>query len=156
MPDTDSSIQVIAKTQRIIVNQNESAGIKVFVKTQRIIVEPNQAVLVESVPKVQRLVLIPTSSVSVVNAGQMGPKGPAGPQGIPGVPATFIELSAYTHIQETPAIEWIVTHNLGFLPAGVHIQDTSGTKIEGDVSYVSSTVIVFTFSAPFAGLCYLS
>lgn len=111
--------------------------------TQRLIINPNEIILGS---KIQKISVRTGSSVSIVNAGPVGP---------PGVQGESIQ-PAYFHVQEVPSDEWTITHNLLFRPAGVFVQDSSGANVEGDVSYVSDFVIVINFSSAFSGLCYLS
>lgn len=80
-----------------------------------------------------------------------GPAGPAGPQGAPG-PAggTFI------FAQAVPSKIWTINHNLGFDPAGIRIVTSSGSELEGAITYTSPNQVVVTFSTEFAGTAYLS
>lgn len=68
----------------------------------------------------------------------------------PGPPNSF-----YRHVQTSPASIWTITHPLGRRPA-VTIVDSAGTPVEGDVDYPSTSVVVASFSAPFAGEALLS
>lgn len=56
-----------------------------------------------------------------------------------------------------PDTLWSVQHNLGFKPAGIRVEDTAGTDIEGgDVTHISTNALTIEFSFPFAGKVYLS
>jgi hypothetical protein len=69
---------------------------------------------------------------------------------IPGPPNTWFQ---YT--QGTPASSWTITHSMGRYPA-VTIVDSAGSVVEGDIEFVSTSVLIITFSSPFAGDAYLS
>jgi hypothetical protein len=83
--------------------------------------------------------------------GAAGPAGPAGPAGSGGGTG-----GALYYPYPTVSNVWTITHNLGFFPAGVAIEDTAGTSVVGDVEYVDSNTLIITFSFPFAGVVYLS
>lgn len=56
-----------------------------------------------------------------------------------------------------PATLWTIQHNLGFKPAGIRVEDTAGTDIEGgDVTHLSTNALTIEFAYPFAGNVYLS
>ncbi len=57
-------------------------GVEVLSRTQRIIVQPKTSVVgVTVLSRVQRIILEHSVSVSVINAGPIGPRGSSGPQG---------------------------------------------------------------------------
>lgn len=96
-----------------------------------------------------------TSGTVVVDAmassstiGETGPAGPAGPSGS--------STAAYTHTQASPSATWVITHNLGYRPAGVHVEDSGGSDVEGDVTHDSVNQLTLTFGASFSGVAYLS
>lgn len=72
-----------------------------------------------------------------------GPQGPVGPYGND------------SHIQDTAADTWLITHSIPYQPS-LTILDSSGRVVEGDVTYLSATQIQVEFSAPFAGVAYMS
>lgn len=74
-----------------------------------------------------------------------------GPKGDP----TPLTALAYAHIQDVPTTEWLITHTLPYSPS-VTVIDSAGRVVEGDVTYPSGSTITVTFSAPFAGVAYLS
>lgn len=84
--------------------------------------------------------------------GNQGIQGPQGPQGPPGT----AENTDYTHDQMTPSATWVVVHNLGYRPAGVHVTDSSGNDYEGEVTHNSVNQLTITFSAAFSGTAYVS
>ena len=63
--------------------------------------------------------------------------------------------SKYTHTQQSPALTWAITHNLGWRP-GVTVVDTSETVCVGDVEYNSDNQLTLTFAQSFGGKAYLS
>ena len=62
---------------------------------------------------------------------------------------------SYTHIQDSPALTWIVNHNLSYNPA-VSVVSSSGDLVHGDVNYSGPQQVTINFSAPFSGRVYLS
>lgn len=95
--------------------------------------------------------------------GPQGPAGPAGPQGDPGPQGpTGPQGPAgqdgegdlkYTHIQSGAAVTWTINHGMGKQPA-VTAFDSSGRELFGDVSHVSGSTAVLTFSAAVSGEAY--
>jgi hypothetical protein len=65
-------------------------------------------------------------------------------------------VEAYTFTQATPQQVWVITHGLGFRPAGVRVVDSTGTDVIGAVSYPSINVVRIDFSYPVSGIAYLS
>jgi hypothetical protein len=64
-------------------------------------------------------------------------------------------LSNYTHTQGTPSATWVIDHELGFNP-NITVEDSSGSTVEGEITYNSLTRVTLTFSAAFSGVAYLS
>lgn len=91
------------------------------------------------------------------NTGPTGPtgSGPDGPTGVTGATGPAGAGGNFTFPQGTPVSVWVINHGLPFNPQ-VTTLDSSGQEVEGDVVYTSSTQIVVTFAAPFAGVAYLS
>lgn len=65
------------------------------------------------------------------------------------------EDKSYTHIQNTAAATWTITHPLN-KRASVTIVDSAGTEVEGDIQYVSDSTIIANFTAAFSGKAYLN
>jgi len=61
----------------------------------------------------------------------------------------------HIHSQISPSSTWTITHDLSGYPA-VSVVDTAGTLGYGEISYSSTTEVVVSFSAPFAGYAYLT
>jgi len=61
----------------------------------------------------------------------------------------------YTHEQLTPATEWLVVHNFGFIP-NVYTTDLQGNEFEGIVVPVDDSTIKIVFTEPVSGYAYLS
>jgi hypothetical protein len=59
----------------------------------------------------------------------------------------------YVHVQNVPATEWEVVHNLGKRPAVV-IVDSAGTRVMGTVQYYSGNLLYVRFSTAFSGTVY--
>lgn len=64
-------------------------------------------------------------------------------------------VQTYVHNQLSAASTWIITHNLGRMPA-VTTVDSSGTVVLGEVSYTDSNTVCIFFSSPFSGRAYLN
>ena len=60
----------------------------------------------------------------------------------------------YTHVQASSA-SWVIAHNLGKIPS-VTVQDGSGNRVHGDVSYTDLNNLTITFNIAFAGTAYLN
>lgn len=84
--------------------------------------------------------------------GLPGAPGPPGPPGPPGDPA----LTSYVHDQMIPSATWIILHNLGYYPAGIHVSDSGGSDCEGEVTHDSLNQLTLTFSAAFSGRALVS
>lgn len=74
--------------------------------------------------------------------------GPPGPPGTSG--------GSFTHAQMTPALVWMITHDLDYRPAGVITVDSAGSEVEGAVSYPADNIVRIDFAVPFSGTAYLS
>jgi hypothetical protein len=79
--------------------------------------------------------------------GPAGPEGPAGPQGLPGG-------SSYSHIENSPASDWVINHNLNRYPHVTVI--VSGTEVDADVTYNSLNQVTVSFGSPQSGRAELS
>jgi hypothetical protein len=75
----------------------------------------------------------------------------------PDTPSGSISTLTRRYVFSQPAAiaQWDVTHTLGGRPS-VMVVDTSGAVVVGDVTYLSDSQLVVTFSAPFAGYAYLT
>lgn len=61
----------------------------------------------------------------------------------------------YVHEQLVPTTVWMVDHFLNGHPA-VHVEDSAGTDVVGDVRYLDRDHLTITFAVPFAGTAFLS
>ena len=145
---TDTQINVLSRTQRIIVNPNNSLNL----------VGPKQV-------------------IQIVNAGPQGPQGFLGPQGVPGPigfsayeiavlegfvgtevewlttlegpqgpPGPISEApQAYRHVQTSPASTWFVQHDLGYRPSVSEIKDSGGTLWTGTPVHVDDNSLTLSF-----------
>lgn len=65
--------------------------------------------------------------------------------------------TGYRHVQSIPSDTWTVTHNLGYKPGGIIVEDSAGEEwIAFAVEYVDDDSLTLTFSAAFAGWAYIS
>lgn len=82
--------------------------------------------------------------------------GPKGELGWPSEP--FFSPSAttrYIHTQPSSSDTWVINHNLGGYPS-VTVVDSASTVVLGEVTYISTSQIRVSFSAPFSGFAYLT
>ena len=64
--------------------------------------------------------------------------------------------TAHIHTQATASSSWTINHNLGYYPGGVSIIDSAGSKVYGDVTFISENQLVVNFSSAFGGKAYIS
>lgn len=136
-------------------------------ETTEIVIEQNSTiveVLVEGVDRevveVERLsapaqVLVEQTvhEVEFSATGERGLPGAPGAQGPPGEDAKAVN---YTHTQNTLSVVWTVSHNLGYKPGGVLVEDADGNEIEPTIVHMNNNVILLTFYQPTAGTAYIS
>lgn len=65
------------------------------------------------------------------------------------------EAGVYIHEQNVAASTWVIEHNLNTYPT-IDIVNSAGSKVIGDVNYVSRNRIDVSFSAEFKGVAYLN
>lgn len=61
----------------------------------------------------------------------------------------------YVHDQQTASASWVIIHNLGKF-ASIHIVDTAGDEVIGDVTYNTINQITVTFSSAVSGKAYIN
>lgn len=61
----------------------------------------------------------------------------------------------FIYTQNTPSATWTISHNLAFHP-NVTVVDSSGSIVEGEISYPNPATVLLTFAAAFSGNAYLS
>lgn len=106
----------------------------------------------------QKIIVSPSSSISVVNAGPVGPsgiqgdpgnsgvqgeqgvQGVIGPQGVQGIPGSGINSTTPFPIL-IPLDEWILVHNYGYHPQ-IHIEDSTGRSVHGAVDYPDNNTVL--------------
>lgn len=74
---------------------------------------------------------------------------PASPFFIPGATARYV------HTQAAASSTWTINHSLGGYPS-VMVVDSASTVVIGEVSYISTTQVQVSFTAPFSGFAYLT
>lgn len=133
--------------------------ITVLSRTQRIL----------AVVKTQKVVVHSDRSVTVIDAGPIGPSGPPGSSSFVPDPSTeedgktlevsngqlVFVASHYQHEQPVASTTWVITHDLAHNP-NVTVVQTDGTVLLPDVHYDSMNQITLTFSSPTSGKAYLS
>lgn len=60
----------------------------------------------------------------------------------------------YTHVQASSST-WVIAHSLGKIPS-VTVIDSSGNKVNGDVTYTDLNNLTISFNTAFAGTAYLN
>lgn len=85
---------------------------------------------------------IVTIDSTVIATGPRGEKGEIG------------DLN-YTHMQMSPANEWLCAHNLGKFTS-VTVVDSSGSTVEGDVTLVDNDTVIIRFNSPFSGKAFFN
>lgn len=61
----------------------------------------------------------------------------------------------YRHVQGIPSKVWEIHHTLSKYPS-VTVTDTAGTIVEGQIEYISDSIIKVSFAAPFSGKAELN
>tara|TARA_R110000796_G_scaffold181330_1_gene297841 strand:- start:8158 stop:8868 length:711 start_codon:yes stop_codon:yes gene_type:complete len=69
-------------------------------------------------------------------------------------PGTLGNDLNYTHVQASSA-SWVIAHSLGKIPS-VMVQDGSGNRVHGDITYTDLNNLTITFNTAFAGTAYLN
>jgi hypothetical protein len=59
-------------------------------------------------------------------------------------------LTAFEHIQNTPATTWTINHNLGYYP-DIHVYSSGGSEVTAEIVHVSANQALIYFSAPTTG-----
>lgn len=63
--------------------------------------------------------------------------------------------SRYVHDQPSASSVWSITHTLGGFPS-VTVVDSAKTVVVGEISYIDTSNVVVSFSAPFSGRAFLT
>lgn len=66
----------------------------------------------------------------------------------------YIRTYNYTHIQETPEIQWKVQHNLNRIPE-ITVVTELGVIVYPHIRYQSPDIILVSFSEPTTGIAYI-
>jgi len=74
----------------------------------------------------------------------------------PPAPGPAPAKHSFRFVQNAPIALWTIVHNLGFYPAGIRIEDSAGQEASAEVSYPDISTVRLEFSAPMAGVAYLS
>jgi len=82
-----------------------------------------------------------------------GPVAGTGPSGPPGGGGGGGSDANYVHTQSSANTVWTVTHNLNKHPS-VHVEDSGGSVVWGDVLYVNNNSLTITFAVAFSGKAY--
>ena len=69
-------------------------------------------------------------------------------KGIQGLPGTA--AASFLFIQSSPALIWIINHNLGVRPS-VELRTMGGAVIDADIVHISVNQVQVYFLTPFAG-----
>lgn len=63
-------------------------------------------------------------------------------------------LTPHQHDQAVAASVWTITHNRDRQYPDVHVFDSAGNEVEGDISYTTNQLVI-TFSAAFSGVAFV-
>lgn len=132
--------QIVISTQQLSVAVIEE-GVSVYSSESPItLAEQTQELILTVEDTVTRI-------ISVVESGPQGVKGDKGDKGDPG--------GIYVYDNPVPSATWEINHNLNNYPVP-QVVDSSGSAVEGDVTYVSANTLTVSFSNAFAGKAYLA
>ena len=94
---------------------------------------------------------------SYINLTTTGFYGPKANNVWPATPSFYLGGAQirYVHTQSAASTTWTVNHNLGTKP-NVVVIDSAGTYLIGDVTYVSDSQLILSFSVPFSGSAYIT
>ncbi len=82
--------------------------------------------------------------------------GPKGELGWPSEPFFTPTLTTrYVHAQPIASSTWTINHELGGYPS-VTVVDSASTVVMGEISYISTSQVQVSFTAPFSGFAYLT
>ena len=124
-------------------------GQVVSTSTQTVVVDETSGIVLQVAPTTETVITTSGAQGPQGIQGPAGPQGPIGPQGPVG-----IDLH-YVHQQAIPSDTWVITHGMNKYPAIV-VVDSSGSTVEGEVEYLSSTQLQVVFAAGFSGTAYLN
>jgi hypothetical protein len=114
---------------------------------------------IQVLSNMQRIVVSQNRTAGVIGVGltivDAGPVGPVGLRGLPGVSS-----GSYVHTQTFPLLVWLITHNLGYRPAGIKafelVAPDTYVDVEGAVLYISENAFTIGFDTAISGLVYVS
>jgi len=108
-----------------------------------------QVTIIEEVTRVAIVTAAEVRSVTVVEAAAVGvvaiaEQGPVGPPGTGGAATGFEQTFP------SPALTWLVNHNLGKYPL-VTVLTSGGAEVEAEIVHASLNQFTVYFAAPLAG-----
>ena len=116
------------------------SNVEVISQTQVVTVSPiTQTLNVNTVTGTAVVVNPSTPSVTVVNAGPVGPAGSG---------------AGYNHTQTAALSIWTINHNLGYKPS-VQIFTTGGLEMIAEIQHVSINQVTVTFNNAVTGTARL-
>jgi len=105
-----------------------------------------------------------SATVVEVFSSAPGPKGNSAYEvaldnGFVGTEAQWLESLkakvAFTHIQSVALSNWIINHNLNYMP-NVTVIDSGGNSVEGEIIYNNTNQLTLQFTVQCSGFAYLS
>jgi hypothetical protein len=116
------------------------SNVEVISQTQVVTVSPiTQTLNVNTVTGTAVVVNPSTPSVTVVNAGPVGPAGSG---------------AGYNHTQTAALSIWVINHNLGYKPS-VQTFTVGGLEVLGEIQHISNNQVVVTFNTTISGTARL-
>lgn len=120
--------------------------IKIEIEDDSAVIAVGQASQTFNIDNPVQNIDVETVNTNVI-VGELGLQGPPGPAGS--------GSQSYVHNQTVSAAVWTIVHNLGIYP-NVHIENSAGDTVEGEIDYPDVNTVVLTFSGAFTGVAYLS
>lgn len=152
MPDI-TKVTVNETPNAVIVNEVDQT--QVYVQFPGLVGNPGASLLSGSVVPTSNIGQNGDNYINTLTRDFYGPK--VGGQW-PATPSFNLGSGAaarYIHTQAIASSTWTVNHGLGTNP-NIVIVDSSNTHLFGDVTYVSNSQVILSFSVPFSGYAYLS
>lgn len=90
-----------------------------------------------------------TPIINLSNSTDANPDGLYRWDGAAYVPASTTataDVDSYIHAQASVSDTWVVVHNLGYIPAGIHIEDAAGNDMAGGVTHDSINQLTIRFA----------
>lgn len=151
-----------------VISTTPYEQLTVTTDTTTTVVASDSVGLVAGVREGTTVVEVNDDPETVVTRDTGGIQGPPGPSnydiwlglGNVGTEQDFLDqfrpVVSYRHVQAEPAAVWLIQHDLGFYPGGIHVTDSAGTVVEGEIRQLSTSTLEIEFASGFSGTADLS